>query len=149
MIACLLALCATPAAAWDVSLGPICVLEDQQPEVAVTLTHDPEGPIYSITITTPTPWPEGPVFSITFVGDNPLRITTNQHVLSDDNRAVTVVDRGFGNVLNGMEFNETAIASLAGREVPFDLSAVDAPMQPFRTCTPQPVAKLGMDITHG
>jgi len=135
-------LAAQPALAWDVRLGSICVLEDQQTDVAVTLTHDPEGPLYSITITTPTPWPDGPVFAIAFLGDTPLRITTNQHVLSNDRRAITVVDRGFGNVLNGMEFNTTAVASLGGRDVSFDLQTVDDPMQPFRTCTPQPVASL-------
>ena len=51
----------------------------------------------------------GPIFAIAFVGDSPFEITTNRHALSDDGQTLTVRDRGFGNVLNGMEFNTTAI----------------------------------------
>ncbi|MEM1301161.1 MAG: hypothetical protein AAGH17_01155 [Pseudomonadota bacterium] len=149
VFAILLSLLASPSTAWDVTTGAICVLEDQQSGVAVTLTYDPEGPLYSITVTTPTPWADGPVFAIAFLGANPLQITTNQHVLSEDKRAVTVVDRGFDNVLNGMEFNTTAIASLAGREVAFDLQAVDDPMQPFKNCAPQPLAQIGPVQSYG
>ena len=144
---------ASPAFAWEFEAGPTCVLRDVQGDVAVTLTHDPTIPEYSISIRQNDQWSEGPIFAIAFFGDSPFEITTNRHVLSDDQQTLTVRDRGFGNVLNGMELNVTAIATLGDQQVAFDLQAVDGPMQPFRTCELQPVATIfplmRMEKPHG
>ena len=144
---------ATPAFGWEFEAGPTCVLRDVQDQVSVTLTHDPSVPEFSISIRQNVSWVGGPIFAIAFVGDSPFEITTNRHVLSDDGQTLTVRDRGFGNVLNGMEFNATAIASLGDQQVTFDLQAVDEPLQPFRTCEILPVAAVtplaAMDMRHG
>ena len=137
----------SPAAAWEFQAGRPCVLKDAQPEATVRLTHDPIGPEYSITVTATSPWVGGPIFALAFIGENPLRITTNRHVISPDGLSVTVTDRGFGNVLNGMEFNTKAIASLGAQDVEFDLDGVKAPMQPFRICAIQPLATRA-PLTH-
>jgi len=104
------ALAASPAPAWQAGReGAVCTLTHTDPDAGeVRLTHDPAGPLYTITVTRTEPWPEAPIFGIAFGGGAELTITTDRHVLSEDARALTVTDRGFGNVLTGLARNETA-----------------------------------------
>ena len=69
-----------------------------------------------------------------------MAISTDRHVLSDDGRTVTVRDTGFGNVLNGLEFNGAATAILADAAVTFPLDGIAEPMAAFRACLAAPSA---------
>ena len=51
-----------------------------------------------------------------------------------------MTDRGFGNVLNGLEFNDTAIAIAGETRVPFSLAGAAPEIQAFRACTDAPTA---------
>ncbi|MEM1377807.1 MAG: hypothetical protein AAGG69_10515 [Pseudomonadota bacterium] len=129
-----LLLLAQPALAWEFKTGPICVLEDDGENAFVKLTYDPSGPLYSIAITPNQAWEASPLFGIQFDGPAALTITTDRHVLSDSNATVTVTDRGFGNVLNGLEFNETATAMLGRQLITMSLDGAAPEVQKFRQC---------------
>lgn len=134
LIAALL-LIATPALAWETVSGPICELSHQGEGAEVLVTYDPEIGEYAIAITPDSPWSPGPVFAIRFDGAQDLTITTTRHELSDGGATLTVRDVGFGNVLDGLEFNDTAIAILADRIVAIPLVGAAPSVQAFRTCT--------------
>jgi hypothetical protein len=128
----------TSVQAWEFTPGLPCLLTHATSEAAIKLTHDPAAPLYSITITRQFPWPEGPVFAIRFNGSNGLTISTDRHVFSDDRRGLTVTDRGFGNVLNGMEFNDSATAMLGQTQVEIPLQGAAGPVAAFRVCKGAP-----------
>ena len=48
---------------------------------------------------------------------------------------VTVKDSGFGNVLDGLEFNNTATAILGNEAVTFGLENAGPAVRAFRACT--------------
>ena len=75
-----------------------------------------------------------------FANDRPISIQTDRHIISPDGRSISVKDRGFGNVLNGIEFSDTATAILGGTQIAIPLAGADAPMQAFRACIAAPVA---------
>jgi hypothetical protein len=140
VIALLLVL-ATPAAAWEFTPSPVCTLSHETAEAALEITYDPSrAEPYAIAIRRAVPWPEGPVFAIRYAGARSLTIQTTRHQLSADRRTLTVTDRGFGNVLDGIGLNDTATAMLAGAEVVFPLDGARAPLAAFRDCRPVPVA---------
>ena len=126
---------ACPAAAWEFTPVPICTLSQATESAEVTVTYDPTLPQYAITITLlDGTWPDGPVFALAFEGGIPLTIQTDRHALSDGDKSVTVRDRGFGNVLNGMEINGIAVALLGDTVLPIPLTGIEGPMQSFRRC---------------
>ncbi|MDG1117715.1 MAG: excinuclease ABC subunit B [Flavimaricola sp.] len=126
---------ACPAAAWEYTPVPICTLSQTTEAAEVTVTYDPALPEYAITITLlDGTWPDGPVFTLAFEGGTPLTIQTDRHALSDGDKSVTVRDRGFGNVLNGMEFSGIAVALLGDAVLPIPLTGIKGPMQSFRNC---------------
>jgi len=97
----LLSMAAMPstAAAWEFTPGLPCLLTHGEQELDIELTHDPLAPLYTITLRRAQPWPDGQVFSIAFEGG--VTISTNRQVISEGGRALTVSDRGFGNVIVG------------------------------------------------
>ncbi|MGI3186214.1 hypothetical protein [Nioella aestuarii] len=132
---------ATPAHAWQSGYeGHLCTLTHSEPAVEVRLTFDPAGPLYTITVTAPEPWPEAPYFGIRFAGAEPNTITTSRHQLDTTGRSLTVTDRGFSNVLDGLEFNETASAFAGLSAVDIDLDGAAPEVQAFRACTTAPSA---------
>ncbi len=135
----LLILCcfAMPAHAWEFTPGLPCLLNHETEEAAVELTYDPTAPLYSITITRAAPWPRAPVFQMRFDGLAALTISTDRQKFSADGRALTVIDRGFGNVLNGLQYNETATAILGDTTVVFPLQGAEKPVAAFRSCSPR------------
>ena len=140
-LAFLLFLVAGPAHAWEFTPVPVCTLRHAGAGHTVTVTWDPRQPEpYEIRIEAPAPWPGAPVFSIDYAGPRPLSISTARHRLSDGGRAVTVTDTGFGNVLDGLEFNATATAVMGEARVPFALEGAAAPVRAFRACTAAAVA---------
>ncbi len=134
----LLILAGHPAAAWDFTPGLPCRLTHDAAAAGVELTYDPTQPLYTITLRRPAPWPEADVFSLRFEGPAPLTISTNRHVLSDGGRALTVTDTGFGNVLDGLQFNRTATALIGGEEVTVPLDGAADPVAAFRLCRVDP-----------
>jgi hypothetical protein len=135
----LLALClAGPAHAWEFTPGLPCILSHDAPGARIVLTFDPTAPLYTVTVTGEAPWPGAPVFSMRFDGPRGLTISTTRHVLSEDGRALTVTDTGFANVLDGLEFNDSATAFSGGVETRLSLDGAAEPVRLFRACAGSP-----------
>lgn len=125
---------ATPAAAWEAEFTPICTLSHEGADASVRVTYDPAIAEYAISITRERSWRDGPVFAMRFAGPRGNVISTDRHVLSEDRRRLTVTDSGFGNVLNGLEFNHTATALLGDQAVAFSLAGAAPEVRAFRAC---------------
>lgn len=130
-------LCTTaPALAWEARVsGRVCELIHEEDAARVRITYDPAIPEYSIAITSDDGWSPSPTFVIHFEGPRGLTISTNRQVISGDGATLTVRDRGFGNVLNGLEFNDTATALLGDEAVAFGLNGAGPAVRAFRACT--------------
>lgn len=135
-----LLLVASPATAWEFIPGLPCLLTHENNTAQIELTYDPTAPLYSVTIRQQAPWPGAPVFAMRFDGPASLAISTDRHALSRDGRAVTVTDSGFGNVLNGLQFNDTVTATLGNTTTVFSLDGASEPVARFRECKPEPGA---------
>ena len=138
-IALAFCLFAHPALAWEFTARPICTLSHAEDGASMAVTYNPaaEEP-YAITVTGPALLPVEPVFSIDFAGPRALTISTDRHVVTGN--TLTVTDHGFGNVLNGLEFNDTATASLNAAPLRFGLDGIAEPMAKFRACLTTPIA---------
>lgn len=135
LVALALLVAPLPAMAWEFTPVPICTLFHQDPEVAVMVTYDPDGGEYAIHLSREGGWPDAAVFSMRFEGPRGLTISTTQHVIeAEDTRTLTVRDRGFGNVLNGLNFNQRAVAVLGDLEVPVSLDGAAPAVEEFRAC---------------
>jgi hypothetical protein len=137
-----LALAAAPAAAWEAGRdGVLCTLTHNDASGSeVRLTYDPAIPLYTITVTRAEPWPEAPVFGMAFSGGSELTITTDRHVLSEDRRALTVTDRGFGNVLRGLAQNVDATVFSGPVTVMVSLEGAAPEVAEFAACERMPTA---------
>lgn len=127
---CLALLVGFPAAAWTFSPLPVCTIAAS--DGSVEITFDPAARIYAIHLLRAEGWPPGPVFTLRFEGAAPLTIATDRHRI--DGAHLTVADRGFGNVLAGMEGNLRATALIGGLAVPIDLTGAADPVRQFRDC---------------
>ncbi|MGR3503423.1 hypothetical protein [Pseudaestuariivita sp.] len=132
----LLTILPVPALAWDHTIGPICTLWHDTPEASIRLTHDPSQPLYTLTVTRKRPWLDSPWFAMRFAGGQENVISTNRHALSEDGTSLTVADSGFGNVLNGLEFNTRAYAVTEGEFAAFSLDGAAPHVAAFRDCAP-------------
>ncbi|MEJ6402789.1 excinuclease ABC subunit B [Yoonia sp. 2307UL14-13] len=127
----LLTCLATPLSAWEFRSDPICTLARN----GVVVTFDPDLPEYRIAITLPSGvWPEAPIFGIAFDGVRSFVIQTDRHMLSTDGTTLTVVDRGFGNVLDGLEFGTRAVAFAGEASVNIPLDDIGPAIRAFRDC---------------
>lgn len=122
------------AHAWEFTPGTPCLLTHDTPDVAIKLTFDPTQPLYSIALTQKTPFTPAPVFAMRFDGPMPIRIATDRHQMSADNQTVSASDSGFGNVLNGLQFNLTATVTLGDQTITIPLDRAAAPVAAFRAC---------------
>jgi len=114
--AALLAALAGGAWAWETRVGPVCEMTHATAGATWRVTYDPAVPEYAIAIRlTDGTWSSAPVFALRFDGGRALTISTARHVVSPDGRTLRVTDRGFGNVLAGLEGNATATAVLGGQ----------------------------------
>ena len=129
-----------PAHAWEFTPGTPCLLTHETDDVAIRLTYDPTVPLYSISLTQSIPFAPAPIFSMQFVGPLSLQISTDRHRMSDQDRTVTVFDSGFGNVLNGLQYNEVAIARLGPRQIAVSLTDAADAVAAFRECDVVPAA---------
>ena len=130
----LLSCFAHPAHAWEFTPGTPCLLTHETEHAAVELTFDPTVPLYTISITRDAPFTPAPVFSMTFSGPAGLSISTGAHEFSNGGRTLTVTDSGFGNVLNGLQFNTTATATLGTQHITLPLDGAAEPVAAFRAC---------------
>lgn len=131
----ILTLLSTPASAWDFAATPVCTLSRQGDDLGVTLTYDPMLPEYVLTLSLPDgTWPQGPVFAMTFANWRPAMIQTDQHQLSGNRRQLSVRDRGFGNVLDGLEYGDATQANTGGMTVSINTTGISGAMQAFRQC---------------
>lgn len=131
-----LALLASPAHAWEFTPPPICTLSHSEASADVTLTYDHTTALYAINVTAPDGWPNAPAFSIRFDGAQPNTISTTRHASTGN--TLTVSDRGFGNVLDGLQFNQTATAFTDTSAVTVSLDGAAEPVEQFRACTAAP-----------
>lgn len=130
----LLALLPLQAQAWTFTPGLICRLTHETPQARIELTYDPSAPLYSVTVTTKTPLPQTQFFTMTFIGPEGRTISTDRHSYGPDGRAVTAQDTGFGNVLDGLQFNNTAQAIIGDTTLTFPLKDAAEPTAKFRAC---------------
>lgn len=130
----LLPLLASTASAWEFTPGLPCILTHEEDGLEVELTHDPTQPLYAITLRRETPWPEAPVFSIAFA-NGPI-ISTPLHALTEGGRALSVADRGFGNVIAGLIAGGAAQARLGDVSVTFSLDGAAEPTELYAACQP-------------
>ena len=136
-----LVMSSVPAQAWDAWVEDgLCVLEHEAPDVHLRLTYDPSLPLYTIALKKPLPWPEAPIFSIRFEGARGLTISTQRHQLAEDGRRLSVSDTGFGNVLDGLAQNESAVAIAGSDQISVDLDGALPAVAAFRSCTTAPLA---------
>ncbi|WP_299609530.1 hypothetical protein [uncultured Tateyamaria sp.] len=133
-----LALLTTPAHAWEFSPTPICTLSHSESGADVQVTYDNATALYAIAITSPDGWPGAPAFSIRFDGARPNTISTQTFQTTD--QTLTVTDSGFGNVLDGLEFNSTATAFTQTAAITVSLDGAPGPVQQFRACATAPIA---------
>ena len=128
-----------PALAWEAGTdGALCTLRHSEPGAQIELTHDPRGPVYTITLSRPEAWPDSPVFALRFEGGAELTISTDRHVLSDAGRALTVTDGGFGNVLQGLAENTIATGMTGSAALAFSLDGAAPEVAAFEACTTAP-----------
>ena len=139
-LALILAVLATPTAAWEASRsGPVCLLTHQTEDATVTVSHDAAKTVpYAIDLTRTDGWQPGPLFAIRFDGPRQLTITTDQHQVKDN--TLTVTDRGFGNVLDGIAQNDRAIAVTGETALTFPLTGAALAVEAFKACA----ANLGV-----
>ncbi|MEO0401927.1 MAG: hypothetical protein AAF214_06090 [Pseudomonadota bacterium] len=124
--------------AWDFTPTPVCTLDHEEPGVSVKLTYDHATALYAIALTSAQGWPAAPAFSMAFSGAAPNTISTPRHVTRGN--TLTVTDSGFGNVLDGLQYNAVVTAFTATAAVTLSLSGAAEPVQRFRDCTSAPVA---------
>ena len=129
-----------PAHAWEFTPVPVCTLTHETAEVAVSVTYDPRQPQAWTLSATGAGWAASPVFAIRFDGPRGLTISTPLHILSADGRTLTVSDTGFGNVLDGLEFNGTATLLAGPQAVAVPLDGAAPGVQALRACAEGGVA---------
>jgi hypothetical protein len=131
----------SPAVAWEAGIeGAICTLTHAEDGAEVRLTFDPSVPLYTITLTGAEPWPVAPDFSMVFNGPRGNAISTTAHVLSPDRLSLSVADRGFGNVLDGLQYNDLALGISGDVVVTVSLEGAAPEVEAFRACGTMPTA---------
>jgi len=133
-----LTLLGTPAFAWEFTPTPICTLTHTEAAAEVIVTYDHATALYAIAVTSANGWPGAPAFSIRFDGARPNTISTTRHRTTA--QTLTVTDAGFGNVLDGLEFNTTATAFTQTAAVTVSLDGAAPQVQKFRACATAPIA---------
>lgn len=120
---------------WRFEESTICVLTGETSDSIVVLTHDYAEGRYTISMQRPgQTWQPGPTLSIAFEGGRPLTISTDRHALSEAGDVLSVSDRGFGNVLDGMQFNEQMTILTGEHSVVVPLNQAAPEVQDFRDC---------------
>jgi len=128
-----LALLPLPAFAWDFSPDPVCTLSHVGEDVDLMLTYAPEIPLYTLTLRLKSgAWDTSDTFGMAFRGQRPIDIGTQRQNITGD--TLSVADSGFGNVLDGLQFNDTAFAFTEGQQTRIDLADAAPAVKAFRQC---------------
>ncbi|OJJ12194.1 hypothetical protein BKI51_11190 [Alphaproteobacteria bacterium AO1-B] len=130
----LLVLFTSTALAWEFRASRVCELLHKDETASVRVVFDSAVPEYFIAITPNRPWTPGPVFFMRFDGPFSNIIATDRHIITPGGGTLTVTDRGFGNVLDGLEFNVTATALLGDQAVQIPLDGAAPEVREFRAC---------------
>ncbi len=131
----LFALLSSPVVAWEFDPFPICTLSHVEEQGEIVVTYDPTTGIYGLSIElTNGVWPDAPSFGMLFAGPRSIRIGTDRHLLANDGSRLSVSDSGFGNVLDGLEFNSRAFAQSGDTVFQADLAGAHEKVQAFRNC---------------
>lgn len=136
----ILSLIASPVFAWEFSSSPVCTLlhSTEDAELKVTFNSRTDGP-YAIEITQEEGvWQPAPMFMMGFDGPRRNAISTDRHQIDPEGKSLTVTDSGFGNVLDGIEYNFVAIARSGETALVFSLTGAAEPVQKFRLCAASP-----------
>lgn len=129
-----MALMPLPAIAWDFSPDPICTLRHTDVGNSVVVTFDPTTPLYTLSVTLDEGgWSDG-AFTIRFLNGSPPQIGTTRQTLSEDGQTLTVTDRGFGNVLDGLGSGVIAEMNVAQSGVTIPLDGIEPALAAFRAC---------------
>lgn len=126
------------ALAWEFTSGAPCVLMHETANITVELTYDPTVSVYSFSLTQKHSFLSAQVFSLQFSGGMPLAISTDRHRIINMKRTVNVTDSGFGNVLNGLQFNHTLTATLGQQSIEIPLANSASKVAAFRDCNIMP-----------
>ena len=130
-----LGLAPLPVIAWDFTSNPICSVTHQDETIRVDLTYNHATEIYAISLTKPdAPWAKSDEFSMRFEGHRPKFISTNRHEFSADGRTITAADTGFGNVLDGLQYNTLAAAIAENERIFVSLIGAYPHVEAFRKC---------------
>lgn len=130
------AMLASPVSAWEFRAEPICVLEHSEPSSEIAVTFDLDQRLYSIDLTlTEGTWPDAELFGMLFAGPQQIQIATERHMILNGGKTLRVTDTGFGNVLDGLEFNERAFAKAGEQTLVFSLLDAGPAVAAFRSCT--------------
>lgn len=133
--AILLATLASPAMAWEFTETEVCTVSHDDPAATIALTFDPATGVYDIALTLQgATWGDGAAFRILFEGSNPIAIGTDRQNISEDGTTLNVSDSGFGNVLDGIQFNNRMTATLGDQSITIPLDGAKEPMAAFRLC---------------
>jgi hypothetical protein len=134
-LALILALLPFPTLAWEFTPDPICRLSHENLAAEIIITFDARLAEYSLAVAPRAhSFPNAPSFTMTFEGGDEISIGTTNHVLSDYGRRLTVRDTGFGNVLDGLEYNNIATARSGHIAYEFDLTNAAPAVRAFRAC---------------
>ncbi|MCT8161417.1 excinuclease ABC subunit B [Pseudoruegeria sp. SHC-113] len=126
----------TQTLAWEFTPRPICTLSHDSEAARMTVVFDPAVPVYRLDVTLKSaPWAASPTFGMAFEGGRAITIGTDRH--SVEGQTLSVSDRGFGNVLDGLEFNTRATAFTGSQGVAVSLDGAAAPVRAFRACARQ------------
>ena len=123
------------AFAWNFTPDPICRVTEKQDLLEINLTYDHATEIYAIAFTkSEAPWEQGAQFSIRFEGPRPKLIRTNRHEFSADGYTLTASDTGFGNVLDGIQYNTLAAIQTGDERIFIQIHKSFPAMEAFRKC---------------
>ena len=127
---------AAPALGWETRSDSVCRIEADTPAARVTIAYDPVRTLYAIFLTRSAPWPDASSFSIRFDGARPNVIATDRHFFPNgDSRTVSVVDRDFGNVLDGLAAGGVAHIGFDGEGTTMiPLTGAAPAVTAFRAC---------------
>ncbi|MBT8458903.1 MAG: excinuclease ABC subunit B [Boseongicola sp.] len=118
---------------------PVCTVSHETKKGSIELTYDPaKSAPYAIAVTNPDSWSSDRIFGLFFSGPNALTITTDRQ--SIEGKTLTVRDQGFGNVLNGLQYNSTVTAFVGDATVSFSLDDAAPEIARFRECLVAPIA---------
>ncbi|UWQ16643.1 excinuclease ABC subunit B [Jannaschia sp. M317] len=119
------------AFAWTFTATPICTLQHDDKGIVTTVTFEPASGVYALHLDRAEGWPPAPFLAIRFDGVD-LTISTTRHRITGPR--LTVTDRGFGNVLSGIEGGGRALVALGDLVVPIDLTDAAPEVALFRAC---------------